>query len=490
MTRFYIAMDYGGTSGRAILGRYDGRVLKLQEILRFPNYFTEINGICYWDSLMMYHKLKEAVLTAKRICDGEEPVSIGIDGWGTDYGFLDRSGNPNGYAVCERNTMGIGRREVQRLIGAKQLYHRTGIHSLNGNTIFQLYERKMRKDTAMQAAGTLLLLPDLLGYFLTGKKVSEYSNAATTMILDVETSQWNLDIIRQLELPDDIFPSVIMAGEYVYSLQQSVRKELNVRDMKYVPVLTHDTASAIAAIRYQLGVAFCSSGTWSIMGMVSEELLVNDTAMKYNFCSSRFGEKQYKIHRDFMGMWMISKCREEWHQQGKLLEWDDITAAAAEAEAFTTFVDVDELQFFNTGNMLEKIADYCRRTKQPVPQSIGAVSRCVYESIALRYRRTFEELQEIAGTELTALHIVGGGSRNHLMNQFVADAIGKPVIAGLTEAACTGNLLIQMMADEQIHRLEEGWDIVDASFESDIFEPINTEKWDDFYSYYKYVIQK
>lgn len=487
MARNYLAMDYGGTSGRAILGRYDGKVLTLEEILRFPNYFTEINGICYWDPLMMYHKLKEAVRLAKSKCQGEEPVSIGIDGWGTDYGLLDRSGHPIGNAVCERNTMGVGRGEVQKLIGAEQLYRRTGTHSLNGNTIFQLYERKMRNDTALQAAGTLLMLPDLLGYYLTGKKVSEYSNAATTMILDAKTSQWNLDIVKQLGLPEDIFAPVVSAGEYVYPLQQSVRKELDIRDMKYVPVLTHDTASAIAAIRYQPGEAFCSSGTWSIMGMVTEELLVNDAAMKYNFCSSRFRENQYKIHRDFMGMWMISKCREEWQQQGKQLKWDDITGAAAKAEAFTSFVDVDEPPFFNTGSMHEKIADYCRRIKQPVPQGIGAVSRCVYESIALRYRRTFEELQEIAGRELTALHIVGGGSRNRFMNQLTADAIGKPVIAGPTEAACTGNILVQMMADGQIHRLEEGWDIVDASFESERFEPVNPERWDSFYRYYKNV---
>lgn len=481
MVRSYLAMDYGGSSGRGILGHYDGEKLILEEVNRFPVFFVEINGICYWDTFMMLQNLKESLKTAGQKCRNKtELVSVGIDTWGTDYGLLDGQGNPIGTSVCERNTQGAGRKAVTEKIGEKVLYEKTGTHFLDGNTLFQLYERKLREDSGLEYAGTLLMLPDLLGYFLTGECFSEYSDAVTSMLLDVESETWNVDILEKLGLPADIYPKVIHGGEKSFSVKKELLEELHLKGINYTPVLSHDTASAIAAVPHVPGQAFCSSGTWSIMGVVTKEPPAKDRARQYNFASSKFGNSFYKTHRDFMGMWMITQCKREWEAEGRKYSWEEITDAAAKAEEFAAVIDVDRSEFFNVGNMHGKIERYLARTGQRMPQGMGALSRCIYESLALRYRRTARQLQEISGEKITSLCIVGGGSRNRFLNQLIADAVEVPVIAGPSEAACIGNILMQMKADGQIQTLEEGWKIAENSFEKEVFLPDGTQDWESY----------
>ena len=480
-------MDFGGSSGRSMLGTFDGEKVVLEELSRFPDFFVEINGICYWDIFMMLKKIEEALEIAKKRASeaGSNLVSIGIDAWGTDYCLLDKSGNPLGTAVCERNTQGIGRKTVTDLIGREKLYYSTGTHSLNGNTLFQLYERKLREDPQLSSADSFLMLPDLLGYFLTGVKKTEYSDAATSMILDTAAGKWNTEILKKLGLPSDMCPEIVRAGTQKWPLLPQWQKSLKTEDISYVPVFTHDTASAVSAIPYKKGQAFASSGTWTIMGMVSDRLIINKEAMEYNFANSALFDDLYKLHRDFMGMWMISGCRNEWEKQGIHLSWDDITKAAGEAEPFRTIIDVDEPDFFNSGNMLEKLESYCRRTGQEMPDSIGAVSRCVYEGLVLRYMRTMDELRKASKEEMTSLRIIGGGGNNFFLDQLLADALEMPVTAGPSEAAAIGNVLSQMLADHGIGSAEEGWKIAESSFETVCFKPKASEGWKDFYSKYK-----
>lgn len=488
MKRQYLAMDYGGSSGRGMLGTYDGEKIALLELLRFPDYYVEINRICYWDTYMMFQKLKEAIAAAGARCEDTALVSVGIDTWGTDYGLLDSAGNPIGTAVCERNTEGVGKREVSKLVGEEELYRMTGTHSLNGNTLFQLYERKLRRDISLEYAGTLLMLPDLLGYFLTGRIMGEYSNAATTMILDTASEKWNKGLLRQLGLPDGIFPQVVHGGVVSLPVKRRILEELQLSGIQYTPVLSHDTASAIAAVPHISGQAFCSSGTWSIMGMVTKNLLINETARKYNFASSWLWGGLYKTHRDFMGMWILSQCKKEWEASGKEYTWDDIVREAAAAKKFQTIIDVDREEFFNGGNMREKISSYCRQTHQKEPEGIGQISRCLYESLALRYRRTLRELEEITGERITSLRIIGGGSKNRFFNQMAADALGITVVAGPSEAACLGNVLMQMIADGQMKSLEEGWEVAKRSFPVETYDPKDTKGWQEHSERYRELI--
>ena len=487
MNRSYLAMDFGGSSGRGILGTYDGHQIHMEELIRFPDYFVEINDICYWDTFMMLKKIEEAMESAERKTaeQGGDLVSIGIDAWGTDYGLLDKEGNPLGTAICERNTKGIGRKTVTKLIGKEELYNRTGTHSLNGNTLFQLYERKQREDSQLFHASLFLMLPDLLGYFLTGVKKTEYSDAATTMILDTEKQKWNTEFLEVLGLPKDLCPAIVRAGTERWPLLPGWQRKTRKEKLFYVPVLTHDTASAVSVIPYRENQAFASSGTWTIMGMTGKKQIRNRQAMKYNFASSELVNGLYKIHRDFMGMWMISGCRNEWIKQGNTLTWDDITAAAKEAEPFSIIIDVDEPDFFNSGNMLEKLERFCEKTGQKLPDSVGGLSRCVYEGIVLRYMRTMEELTEITGETITSLRIIGGGSNNRFLNQLLADALEMPVTAGPSEAASIGNVMMQMYADGAIESLEEGYEIVERSFPSETFVPETSYGWKEFYQKYK-----
>ena len=488
MVRNYLAMDFGGSSGRAIIGSFDGRKLSLHELLRFPDYYTEIHDICYWDTYMMFYKMKEAIAGSGALCGADRPVSIGIDTWGTDYGLLDKKGNPLGTAVCERNTKGLGRKCVENQIGKAKLYECTGTHFLDGNILFQLYERKLRADPALETAGMMLMLPDLLGYFLTGETGSEYSDAATSMLLNVQTETWNKEILKALELPDDIYPEVLHAGERRFPLTSAVKNEAGMYDIVYAPVLAHDTASAVASVPLKKGEAFCSSGTWSILGITGRCLIKNERALEYNFSSSKLAEGIYKIHRDFMGMWMLSQCQKEWKQYGTEYTWKEITKYAEAAEKFRVIIDVDEPFFFNTGNMLEKIRNYCERTSQKFPEGVGAVSRCIYEGLALRYRRTIEELEKVSNEKICSIRIIGGGSNNELMNQMVADATGRPVTAGPAEAACVGNILFQMKADGQTGSMEQGQEITERSFMKKYYEPQNTRAWDEYYERYRELI--
>ena len=300
------------------------------------------------------------------------------------------------------------------------------------------------------------------------------------MLLDAESETWNVDILEKLGLPVDIYPKVIHGGEKSFSVKKELLEELHLKGINYTPVLSHDTASAITAIPYVSGQAFCSSGTWSIMGMVTEEPPAKDRARQYNFASSKFGNGLYKTHRDFMGMWMITQCKKEWEAEGRKYSWEEITDAAAKAEEFAAVIDVDRPEFFNVGNMHGKIERHLARTGQRMPQGVGALSRCIYESLAFRYRRTTRQLQEISGEKITSLRIVGGGSRNRFLNQLVADAVGIPVIAGPSEAACIGNILMQMKADSQIQTLEEGWKIAENSFEKEVFLPDGTQDWESY----------
>ena len=468
-TKHYFAMDYGASSGRGILGHFDGTRIELEEVGRFDNYYINVNGLYYWDAFMLLHELKKALLKAGQLTGGQI-ASIGIDTWGTDYGLLDKNGQLLGNARCMRNSDNRYVEKAGHKITAEELYARTGIQTIPGNTLFQLYEKVLNHDTALQNAQTLLMLPDLLSYFLTGETYAEYTIASTSMLYNPTLRSWDLELCRKLGIPEHLFCELLMPASRRIPLQDAVCEELGFRT-SLVPVGSHDTASAVAAAPLEKDMVFCSSGTWSLIGIETNEPVISERARRANFSNEGTVTGGYRFLKNIMGMWILQQCRMEWERAGIHLSWDEIVEQAKAAPRLVSLIDPENLMFYQQGNMTKKIQTFCEKTGQKIPQTIGEIAICAYQSIALRYRMAFAQIEELTGKTCPALCIVGGGSKNRLLNQMAADAIGKPVYAGPVEAACVGNLLTQAIAAGDLGGYTDLRSVVRASFEAETYLP-------------------
>lgn len=475
-TRNYFAMDYGASTGRGIVGRFDGRKVTLQETGRFDNYYVNVNGLYYWDVFMLFHELKKALFQAREKV-GDEIAGIGIDTWGTDYGLLDRNGQLTGNVRCMRNSDNRYIKKAEQVILPEELFARTGIQTIPGNTIFQLYERVVEKDTALENADKLLMLPDLITYFLTGEKRAEYTIASTSMIYSPGKRTWDRELCEKLQIPGNIFCDITMPASAKFPLLSSVCEETGVRT-SLIPVGSHDTASAVCAAPLKEDMAFCSSGTWSLIGVEVEEPVISEEVRKANFSNEGTVDGKFRFLKNIMGMWILQQCRTEWEREGIRLTWDEIVARAESSQRFDSVIDPEDMVFYQQGNMIGKIQDFCRNTNQKVPGTIGEIAICVYQSMALRYSMALEQIEKLTGKKLKALCIVGGGSKNRLLNQMATNAIGKPVYAGPVEAACVGNILTQAIGSGDLKDYCELRNVVKDSFEMEEFLPQgNREMW-------------
>ena len=475
-----LAFDLGASNGRGILGRFDGERLETQELHRYENDYVGLSGVLYWDSLNLFHQMKQAFHAFRR-GDAGELASFGIDTWGVDYGLLDRNGhllgNPRSYRMAVDEDM----RAVWEKTPVETLFRRTGIATLNFNTVYQLYRRKQEGDIALENAETLLLMPDLLGYFFTGEKASEYTNVSTTMLYNPSTRDWDWETIGELGLPRRIFTRIDRAGQLRGRLTEELSRELGINRAAFAAVGTHDTASAVAAIPGQGNFAFCSSGTWSLFGVETDQPLLTDEVRNANFSNEGTVQGGFRPLKNIMGLWLIQECRRDWIKAGQNYSWGDIVSMAQREQPFRSIVDPDDAPFFGTGNMERKLRDYCRRTGQPEPETPGQTARCIYESLALKYRWALERLEEIKGARLEQLNIVGGGIQNRLLDQMAADAIDRPVVTGPIEGAAIGNLLMQAIALGEIRDLDEARQVVRNSETVETYEPRHTREWDDAY---------
>lgn len=482
--KYYLAMDFGASTGRGILGKFEKGKLELQEVHRFENYYVPIHGKYYWDIFRLFHENIVACQKAKAVC-GDNLVSLGIDTWGTDYGLVDRYGQLIGNCRCMRNADSTYVDLIQEKMKLETLFSRTGIQTIYGNTLFQLFEREYRKDPALKETSNLLMLPDLLAYFLTGEMKHEYTMASTTMMYYHKEKKWDKELLDSLGLPTDIYSEIVMPGTVHFDVVPCVLKEIGLKKLKYVPVGTHDTASAVAAAPMQENEAFCSSGTWSLLGMEIQTPIMNKTVYEANFSNEGTVDGGIRLLKNIMGMWILQQVVKELENQQITYSWDEIVKQASEAEQFRSFIDVESSEFYQAGDMIGKIRGYCARSHQPVPQTVGELARCVYESLAMQYRITFCKLEKIAGHPLKALRIVGGGCQNNMLNQFTANAIGKQVFAGPVECACIGNLLVQAKEDGEIGSFKEIRRIVENNFESERFVPMDCEQWDKGFQKYR-----
>jgi len=476
-----LAFDIGASNGRATIGHFDGTRLQINELHRFENSYSEKNGVLYWDSSHLLDQLKLGFLSYKKL-HGRKLSSFGIDTWGVDYGLLDKAdrllNNPRAYRYATDYEM----ESVWDTVSKKALFERTGIAAMNFNTIYQLHRRKMSCDSELTNAHTLLLMPDLLGFLLTGEKLSEYTNVTTTNLYSPNEKNWDFETITALSLPTHIFTAIDRAGNLRGHLLPSIMDELEINRVSFAAVGTHDTASAVAAIPGKDSFAFCSSGTWSLFGIETDTPIITDETFLSGFSNEGTVQGGFRPLKNIMGLWLVQECRREWTQNGERLSWDEIVAAASDSEAFRSIIDPDHAPFFNSGDMPKKIQKYCLDTGQPIPETKGQIARCIYESLALKYRWAVERLEKIKGTSINSLNIVGGGALNRLLNQMAADATKRTVIAGPTEGACIGNLLMQAVALGELKNIEDIREVVKRSFKPEVFEPQNSNKWDDTYN--------
>ncbi len=479
--RNLLAFDLGASNGRVILGQFDGEKITMTELHRFENNYIEMNGVFYWDTPYLYNQLKTGLL--KFVQGGYGKLdAFGIDTWGVDYGLLDRNGQLAGLPRSYR----LGTQEdidaVKAMIPEHALYARSGIDTtLAFNTLYQLYRRKRENDPALEIADTLLLTPDLLGYFLTGAKGTEYTIATTTQLYDPTTKDWDWKTIDELGLPRHIFTPIDPTGTIRGYLRPEICDEVGINPAAFVAVGSHDTASAVAAIPGTGSFAFCSSGTWSLFGAEMDKPDLSPAAHDAHFSNEGTIQGTYRPLNTIIGMWIIQECRRDWIKNGIDISWNGVVAEARKAEPLRSIINPDAPEFYAGGNMEKKIQDFCRKTGQPVPETIGQVARCVYESLALKYRHALEGLEKMKGQRIDSLNIVGGPINNRFLDQLIADSLDREVVTGPVEGAAIGNLLTQAMALGDIADIDQLRQVVRNSETVEIWKPNHTPAWEEAY---------
>jgi rhamnulokinase len=491
-----LAFDLGAGSGRAFVGEWreeagtGGPTIRMTEIHRFPNDMIRVRGRLHWDVLRLHHEMKQAI--RKTFAAGFAPESFGIDTWGVDFGLLDAHGELAGHPYHYRDSQTEGAiPEVCGLIGRDELYRRSGLQFMPFNTIFQLHAMKKRGAPALGTARRLLLMPDLLMYLLTGHQACEWTIATTTQLIDPSTGAWNTDWMERIGVPPEWFSAPVPPGTPAGRLLPEIREELGgVPPMLGIAVASHDTESAAVAVPAVGGeFAYLSCGTWSLLGTELDRPLVTPETMALEFSNEGGAGGKFQLLKNIMGLWLLEECRREWTEAGEEAAYPELIAAAEEAEPLRSLIDPDDVRFYPPGRMTERIADYCRETGQPVPDTKGRFVRCVLESLALRYRETLESMEAVTGRSFRGLHIVGGGSRNALLCRLTARAIGRPVWAGPVEASALGNMLVQWMALGAIGGLAEARRLVAASFPVDAFEPDDSGNWSEAYDRYRKTVE-
>jgi rhamnulokinase len=471
-----VAVDLGAQSGRVALGRFDGERLSVSDVHRFPNVPVRTRGTLQWDILRLYDGALEGLRAAAR--EGVQVNSIGVDSWAVDFGLLDRRGrliqNPGHYRDARRASS-VDR--VLALVPGRELYERTGIQLISINTIFELAAMAADGDPALGIAHDLLLIPDLLHYWLAGTRVTEFTNATTTQCFDPREGAWAVDLLELLEIPTGMLPEVVQAGTVLGPLSADVAEETGLDGAQVIATATHDTAAAVAAIPFQRpGDAYISAGTWSLVGIEVPQPIIDDRAFAANLTNEGGVAGRIRLLRNVTGLWLLHECQRVWGLSG-ISSFVELVELARRAAPLRSLIDVDHPLFTVPGDMPRRVRDFCATTGQPQPEKRGAVVRCILESLALKHQQALELLRNATGAAPSAVHIVGGGSRNELLCQMTADATELSVLAGPAEATEIGNLLVQAMALGELGSLEEARDVVRASFRPIVYEPRDAVAW-------------
>lgn len=483
-----LAFDFGASSGRAILGAFDGERIQMEEVHRFSNDPVAMRGTLYWDLPRQFYEIKQGLLQAKQRGGFD---TVAIDTWGVDFGLLDADGclmeNPVHYR--DQRTRGLVEESFQK-IPQEEFYRLTGIQFMELNTVFQLMALKKQRPSLLERAQTLLFMPDLFNYLLTGEKKTELTIASTSQLMDAKTTGWSKEVLARLGLPERLFTPILLPGAAVGTLEESICEELGLPPAQVVAAASHDTQSAVAAIPTQeKDFLFISCGTWSLFGTELERPLINKTSAALNITNERGVEGTATFLKNIIGLWLIQESRRQWRREGAEYSFAELERLALEAPPFRSFIDPDAPEFVPQGDIPRRVQAFCEKTGQCVPQTVGEIMRCIYESLALKYRLTAEKIRSCTGREYRELHVVGGGTKDRLLCQMTADACGMPVLAGPVEATVLGNLAVQLIACGAIKNIRQARQIIAQSETPARYEPKDTERWDSAYQQFmQYII--
>ncbi|MGA3056924.1 MAG: rhamnulokinase family protein [Candidatus Limnocylindrales bacterium] len=491
-TRDFLAIDLGASSGRVLAGRWDGARFDLAEVHRFANEPVSQMGRLHWDALAIWSEIKRGLAryaAGQRVGTSigggaaERPgelAGLGLDTWGVDFALLDRAGNllGNPYHYRDRRTAGIMALAFER-VPRRDVFMTTGVQPMHYNTLYQLLAMVLAKDPQLDAAATMLTMPNLFAYWLCGQPVAERTHATTTQCLDAHTGGWAIGLLEALLIPTRILPPLVEPGTLLDSTSAEMSAETGLSPTPVFAVACHDTASAVAAIPgLDTESAYISSGTWSLMGVEIPSPVITDAVLAAGFTNEGGVAGTTRLLRNIPGLWLVAECRRRWQRDGQDYGWDELVAMAERSPGLRSLIDPDDPSLLNPPDMPAAIRTLCRATSQEPPESVGAVARCCLDSLALRCRATLDELALVTGRRPRTLRVVGGGSQNRLLCQLIADACGLPLVAGPAEATAFGNLLVQAMAAGELSGLADGRAAVAASITLDTYEPQSGAAWD------------
>ena len=483
-----LAFDFGASSGRAILGLFDGKKITAQEVHRFSNDPVLLGGTLYWDFHRLFFEVMHGIAKGKSAADFS---SIGIDTWGVDFGLLRKDGSLVDMPVHYRDPRTDSAfKEALHTVGADTLYGITGVQLMPLNTAFQLSAIQRERPYLLDEAAHLLCMPDLFNYFLTGEKRTELSIASTTQLLNITERRWSKELLDALHIPERLFTDIVPSGTIIGQLKPSVCEGITGKPVTVTAVCGHDTQSAITAIpAAQDDFAFISCGTWSLFGTERLEPIISPQSLAYNITNEAgYGGKIHFL-KNCTGLWLIQESRRQWQREGKNYSFAELEAEAQKAPPFRSFINPNAPEFGTPGNLPERIRRYCERTGQLAPESVGEVMQCIYQSLAFHYKKTLEELQLCTGIHYPCIYMVGGGIQDTYLCRLTADACGRPVSAGPVEASALGNIAVQLIAAGAISGIKEARRIIAASYPPVQYTPEQTSGWEAHYAQFLCTLQ-
>lgn len=484
MKKRVLAFDFGASSGRAIIGEYDGEKITLREVHRFSNDPVIIGDTMYWDTLRLFFEMKQGMVKAK-LAGGFD--SIGIDTWGVDFGMIDKDGRLLENPIHYRDARTVGLIEESfKLIDREKFYGITGLQFMEFNTAFQLLSLVRERPEVFDRTDKILLTPDLLGYFLTGEKHAEFSIASTTQLMDAYTGNWSKEVLDALGIPGRILPEIIPCGTKAGKVTDAIKEELGLEgEIDVIAVAGHDTQSAMVSVPTQeKDFIFMSCGTWSLFGTELDKPLINETSSRLDITNeSGYGGK-ISFLKNIIGLWMIQESRRQWIREGREYSFGEMEKMAEKAEPLKCFVDTAAPQFNPAGNIPRRIREYCEKTGQYVPQTDGEIVRCINQSLAMKYRNTIDQIKACTGREYPVIYMLGGGIQSHMLCQLTANACHREVSAGPIEATVYGNIALQLIATGEIKDIDEARRVIAASEPIAHYTPQDGEVWEEAYRTY------
>jgi rhamnulokinase len=492
--RCYLAVDLGAESGRVIAGLFDGNRLRLEELHRFTNGPVPVAGTLRWDLLALWRGVEEGLAKGAHAY-GNRAESVGVDTWGVDYVLFGPGDEMLGlpYNYRDPRTNGVMERAFSH-VPRRDIFSATGLQFMTINTLYQLIAMQQANPDLLAQARRFLMIPDVFHWLLSGSQVVEFTNATTSQCLDATTRTWAVDMLQRFQIPTGMFPQVVDPGTRLGTLRADVATRTSLPRLAVVAPATHDTGSAVAAIPTEhTGTAewaYISSGTWSLMGLELPHATLSPRALELNVTNEGGIDGTWRLLKNIMGLWLVQECRRSFERSGRPLDYAEITRMAQAAEPFRSLIDPDDTSFLKPDDMPTAIRTWCRSSGQVEPRNEGELVRCALESLALKYRLVLGWLEELSGTPVKVVHIVGGGCQNELLNQFTADACGRPVVAGPVEATALGNVLVQARASGAVGSLAEMRAVVRQSTVLRTYEPRNVGAWTAAYERFRGLLRR